>query len=130
MDLRTGDPITVYQAESSVFTWRVPNPLYFKIISATDLGARHLLLLQIRFNHNLRKALQLHKCYLNFRVWTTSRWRISSFCLVFSSRIRHYLDDLGAIGINNVIRAVAHAADTLVYVHVEEQNHIIKFNIY
>ncbi|AAU29406.1 REn protein [Corchorus yellow vein virus - [Hoa Binh]] len=130
MDLRTAEPITASQAENSAFIWEVPNPLYFRIIDAWEYNRRNILMFQIRFNHNLRRRLHLHKCFLNFRIWTTSSWLIRSFFQVFCSRINRYLYNIGVIGINNVIRAIQYAVDSLPYVECNEQQHIIKFNLY
>ncbi|QCG75874.1 replication enhancer protein [Tomato twisted leaf virus] len=132
MDSRTGENITVRQAESSVFIWEVPNPLYFKIQQVEDpihtsLRIYHI---QIRFNHNLRRALNLHKAFLNFQVWTTS---VRASGTTYLNRFRYlvllYLDRIGVIGINNVIRAVRFATDKS-YVNYVHENHEIKFNFY
>ncbi|CAA75267.1 hypothetical protein [Potato yellow mosaic Panama virus] len=132
MDSRTGELITARQAENGVFIWEIENPLYFKInrvehISYTRTRVYHL---QIRFNHNLRRALDLHKAYLNFQVWTTSMTASGSNYL---ARFRHlvlmYLDQLGVISINNVIRAVRFATDRSYVNHVLE-NHSIKLKFY
>ncbi|AGN12891.1 AL2 [Tomato bright yellow mottle virus] len=74
MDSRTGERITRRQAENGVYTWEVQNPLYFKITNVEILLHANTTVyhIQIRFNHNLRRALDLHKAYLNFQVWTTS----------------------------------------------------------
>ncbi|QIC52928.1 replication enhancer protein [Bean latent virus] len=132
MDSLTGEPITAHQAESGVFIWEVPNPLYFKITRVEDppFSLTRIFHIQIRFNHNLRRALDLHKAYLNFQVWTTLI-RVSG--TTYLNRFRHlvmlYLDNLGVISINNVIRAVAFATDRPYVTHVIE-DHSIKFNIY
>nr|AIQ85868.1 AC3 [Squash leaf curl virus] len=132
MDLRTWDDITVHQAENSVFIWEVPNPLYFKMYNVEDpLYTRtRIYHIQIRFNHNLRRALNLHKAFLNFQVWTES---IRASGTTYLNRFRHlvmlYLDRLGVIGLNNVIRAVSWATDRS-YVNYVLENHEIKFNIY
>nr|AFV52571.1 REn [Tomato leaf deformation virus] len=132
MDSRTGENITVHQAENSVFIWEVPNPLYFKIHNVEDIPSTttRVYHIQIRFNHNLRKALQLHKAFLNFQVWTTS---VQASGTTYLNRFRHlvlfYLDNLGVISINNVIRSVRFATDKPYVNHVLE-NHSIKINLY
>nr|AGH29973.1 replication-enhancer protein [Tomato yellow spot virus] len=132
MDSRTGELITVPQAENGVYIWEISNPLYFKIylveeIMYTTTKVYHI---QIRFNHNLRRALDLHKAFLNFQVWTTS---LTASGTTYLHRFRHlvmlYLDRLGIITINNVIRAVRFATDRSYVNHVLE-NHSIKFKIY
>ncbi|AOT83405.1 replication enhancer protein [Sida chlorotic vein virus] len=132
MDSRTGESITAHQAESGVYTWEITNPLYFKIYRVEDLlfTRTRVYHIQIRFNYNLRKALHLHKAYLNFQVWTTS---MTASGKTYLSRFRHlvllYLDQLGVICLNNVIRAVRFATDKS-YVNYVLENHSIKFKIY
>ncbi|ADK55014.1 replication enhancer protein [Euphorbia yellow mosaic virus-[tomato:Brazil:2001]] len=65
MDLSTGEFITVSQAENSVFIWEVPNPLYFKIIGVEDpiYTSLRIYHIQIRFNYNLRRALNLTQSF-------------------------------------------------------------------
>nr|QBI71937.1 replication enhancer protein [Tobacco leaf curl Cuba virus] len=132
MDLRTGELITAHQAENGVYIWEIENPLYFKIYRVEDLlyTRTRVYHIQIRFNHNLRRALHLHKAYLNFQVWTTSMTASGSTYLVrFSQLVNMYLDQLGVISINNVIRAVRFATDRS-YVNYVLENHSIKFKIY
>nr|QHB15469.1 REn [Euphorbia mosaic virus] len=132
MDSRTGESITASQAENSVFIWEVPNPLYFKMCRVEDPPHTWVRIyhIQIRFNYNLRKELNLHQAYLNFQVWTTS---VRASGTTYLSRFRHlvmlYLDRLGVIGINNVIRAVRFATDRS-YVNYVLEDHQIKVNIY
>nr|ABC74548.1 replication enhancer protein [Tomato chino La Paz virus] len=132
MDSRTGESITAEQAESSVFIWEVPNPLYFTILSVEDPIHTNTKIyhIQIRFNHNLRKALHLHKAYLNYQIWTTSvRASGTNYLNRFKYLVLLYLDRLGVICINNVIRAVRFATDKSYVNHVLE-NYSIKFKIY
>ncbi|CAP07291.1 REn [Euphorbia mosaic Peru virus] len=132
MDLSTGEFITVSQAENSVFIWEVPNPLYFKIIRVEDpiYTSVRIYHIQVRFNYNLRRALNLRKAFLNFQVWTTS---IRASGMIYLSRFRHlvlmYIDQLGVVGLNHVIRAVRFATDRS-YVNYVLENHEIKFNFY
>ncbi|ADN84046.1 replication enhancement protein [Rhynchosia rugose golden mosaic virus-[Cuba:Camaguey:171:2009]] len=132
MDSRTGELITARQAENGVYIWEIENPLYFKIYRVEDLlyTKTRVYHVHIRFNHNLRRALHLHKAYLNFQVWTTSMTASGS---IYLARFRHlvnlYLDQLGVISLNNVIRAVRFATDRSYVNHVLE-NHSIKFKFY
>nr|ATY73871.1 replication enhancer protein [Sida golden mosaic Honduras virus] len=132
MDSRTGELITVPQAENGVYIWEIENPLYFRMYRVEDpiYTRTRIYTIQIRFNHNLRRALHLHKAYLNFQVWTISMTASGS---TYLARFRHlvnlYLDRLGVISINNVIRAVRFATDRSYINHVLE-NHSIKFKIY
>nr|QHA25026.1 replication enhancer protein [Soybean blistering mosaic virus] len=132
MDSRTGELITAPQAENGVFIWEISNPLYFKITNVEDplYTNTRIYHLQIRFNHNMRTALDLHKAFLNFQIWTTS---LTASGTTYLNRFRHlvllYLDQLGVISINNVIRAVRSATDRSYVNHVLE-NHSIKFKLY
>lgn len=74
MDSRTGEPITALQAQSGAYIWLCPEPLHFRLtkhLGRTSLEGLDIIHLQIRFNHNLRKALDLHRCFFDFRIWTT-----------------------------------------------------------
>nr|AEI91424.1 replication enhancer [Abutilon mosaic Brazil virus] len=132
MDSRTGELITARQAENGVYIWEITNPLYFKIIRVEDppYTRTRVYHIQIRFNHNLRRALGLHKAFLNFQVWTTS---LTASGTTYLTRFRHlvmlYLEQLGVIALNNVIRAVRFATDRSYVNHVLE-NHSIKFKFY
>ncbi|AAF06956.1 AC3 [Pepper golden mosaic virus] len=132
MDSRTGESITVRQAENSVFIWKVPNPLFFKIqrVEAPLDTRTRIYYIEVRFNHNLRRALALHKSFLHFQVWTTSMTASGTTYLNrFKFRIMLYLHRLGAIGINNVIRAVRFATDKS-YVNYVLEHHEIKYKLY
>nr|CDW92213.1 replication enhancer protein [Tomato leaf curl Mali virus] len=134
MDLRTGEHITALQAQSGVFIWELNNPLYFRIIKHISRPFNRnydMISVQIRFNHNLRKELGIHKCYLNFQIWTTLRPQTGHFLRVFRTQIIKYLDNLNVISINNIIRAVNHVLYNILdnIINVSE-NHEIKFNIY
>ncbi|AAY33836.1 AC3 protein [Potato yellow mosaic virus] len=132
MDSRTGELITARQAENGVFTWEIENPLYFKINRVEDVlyTRTRIYSVQVRFNHNLRKALDLHKAYLNFQVWTTSMTASGSTYLArFRQLVLLYLNQLGVISINNVIKAVRFATDRS-YVNYVLENHSIKLKFY
>nr|AIN36247.1 REN [Macroptilium yellow spot virus]AIN36317.1 REN [Macroptilium yellow spot virus] len=132
MDSRTGEPITAHQAESGVYIWEISNPLYFKISNVEDPlhTMTRIYHVQIRFNHNLRKALALHKAYLNFQVWTISlRASGTTYLVRFKYLVMLYLERIGVISLNNVIRAVRFATDKS-YVNYVLENHEIKFKFY
>ncbi|AAD09666.1 AL3 protein [Tomato mottle Taino virus] len=132
MDSRTGELITAHQAENGVYIWEIQNPLYFKMYRVEDLlfTRTRVYHAQIRFNHNLRRALHLHKAYLNFQVWTTSTTASGSTYLArFRFLVNMYLDQIGVISINNVIRAVRFATNRA-YVNYVLENHSIKFKFY
>ncbi|AGL72224.1 REn [Sida micrantha mosaic virus] len=132
MDSRTGELITAHQAENGVYIWEIPNPLYFKTYKVEDLlyTRTRVYHIQIRFNHNLRRVLGLHKAYLNFQVWTTSLTASGTTYLIRLRRlVMMYLDQLGVITLNNVIRAVRFATDKA-YVNYVLEDHDIKFKFY
>nr|CAJ78282.1 AC3 protein [East African cassava mosaic Kenya virus] len=134
MDSRTGELITAPQARSGVFTWEITNPLYFEITNHVKRPGHmnhDIITLQIRFNHNLRKALGIHKCFLNFRVWTTLRPQTGLFFRVFRYQVLKYLDMIGVISINTVLLAVDHVLyDVLLNTLQVTEQHAIKFNLY
>nr|AAF44671.1 replication enhancement protein [Rhynchosia golden mosaic virus] len=132
MDSRTGEPITACQATNGVFIWEIQNPLYFKIIKVEQPLHTHskVFPIQIRATHNLRRALGLHKAFFNFQVWTTLTTASGPIYLSrFKLLVMSYLDSLGVISVNNVIRAVRFATDKH-YVNDVLENHEIKYNIY
>nr|AQX36229.1 replication enhancer [Watermelon chlorotic stunt virus] len=134
MDFRTGEYITADQAWNGVFTWTINNPLYFKIIDHNDrpfLCDHDIIKMQIRFNHNLRRALGIHKAFLNFRILTTLRPQTGRFLRVFRTQVLKYLDMLGVISLNLVVRAVSHVLENVLVGTIEvQENHIIKFDLY
>nr|AEG90009.1 replication enhancer [East African cassava mosaic Kenya virus]AEG90015.1 replication enhancer [East African cassava mosaic Kenya virus] len=134
MDSRTGELITAPQAKNGVFTWEITNPLYFDITNHDRRPGNmnhDIITIQIRFNHNIRKALGIHKCFLNFKVWTTLRPPTGLFLKVFRYQVLKYLDMIGVISINTVIQAVDHVLYNVLLntLQVTEQ-HAIKFNLY
>ncbi|CAJ87648.1 AC3 protein [Siegesbeckia yellow vein Guangxi virus] len=134
MDSRTGELITAAQAQSGVYIWTVPNPLYFKItdhLSRPFNKDQDRITIQIQFNYNLRTQLGIHKCFLIFEVWTRLHPQTWRFLRVFKTQVMQYLDNLGVISINNVIRAVDHVLyNKLQQTMYVKEFHDIKFNIY
>nr|SIW61212.1 Replication enhancer protein [Ageratum enation virus] len=134
MDSRTGGLINAAQAENGVFIWEIQNPLYFKITEHHNqpfLMKEDIITVQIQFNYNLRKALGIHKCFLVYRIWMTSQPQTGRFLRVFKTQVLKYLNNLGVISINNVIRSVDHVLwDVLEHIVYVEQSYSIKFNIY
>nr|AVH79727.1 replication enhancer protein [Tomato leaf curl Joydebpur virus] len=134
MDSRTGELITAAQAENGVYIWEITNPLYFKITEHHNrpfLRNPDIITVQIRFNHNLRKALGIHKCFLTFRIWTTLQPQTGHFLRVFRTQVLQFLNNFAVISINNVIRAVDHVLWNVIAhtIHVQ-QWYAIKYNIY
>nr|URM59577.1 replication enhancer protein [Tomato yellow leaf curl virus] len=134
MDSRTGELITAHQAQNGVFIWEIENPLYFKITNHDErpfLMSHDIISIQIRFNHNIRKVLGIHKCYLNFQIWTTLRPQTGRFLRVFRYQVLKYLDSLGVFSINNVIRAVDRELyDVLETTLKVTERHDIKYKFY
>nr|CDN40946.1 Replication Enhancer Protein [Cotton leaf curl Burewala virus] len=134
MDSRTREPITAAQAGNGAYIWEVPNPLYFKIISHVNrpfTTNMDILTIRIQFNHNLRKALGIHKCFIAFRIWMTSQPPTGRFLRVFRTQVLKYLNNLGIVSINNVVRAVDHVLwNVLQHAVFVDQSSSIKFNIY
>nr|QIH45510.1 replication enhancer protein [Synedrella leaf curl virus] len=134
MDSRTGELITAAQAENGVYIWEIQNPLYFKIIEHHNrqfLMKEDIITLQIQFNYNLRKALGVHKCFLVYRIWTTLQPQTGRFLRVFKTQVLKFLNNLGVISLNNVIRAVNYVLwDALTQTTFVDSSHIIKFNLY
>nr|WNV28190.1 Replication enhancer protein [Tomato leaf curl Karnataka virus] len=134
MDSRTGELITAARAESGVYTWEIRNPLYFKITEHDNrpfLMNQDIITVQIQFNHNLRKVLGIHKCFLVFQIWMASQPQTGRFLRVFKTQVLKYLNNLGIISINNVNRAVDHVVwNVLHHVVYVDQTYSIKFNIY
>nr|UOL66014.1 replication enhancer protein [Tomato leaf curl New Delhi virus] len=133
-DSRTGEYITVDRAESGVYIWEVPNPLYFKVMKHHERALNtenDIITIRIQFNHNLRKALGIHQCFLIFQIWTGLRPPIGLFLKVFKTQVLKYLDMLGVISIYNVIRAVYHVLDDVLEKTIDvSTTYDVKLNIY
>ncbi|CAH17666.1 AC3 protein [Stachytarpheta leaf curl virus - [Hn34]] len=134
MDFRTGEPITAAQAENGAYIWTVRNPLYFKITQHDQrpFSTNHdVITLQVQFNYNLRKALGIHQCFLICRIWTRLRPQTWRFLKVFKYQCIKYLDNLGVISINNVIRAFSHVLYNVLEGTIDDElSSIIKFSLY
>nr|QTZ97480.1 replication enhancer protein [Tomato leaf curl Chuxiong virus] len=134
MDSRTGELITAAQAENGVYIWEIQNPLYFKITEHQNrpfLMKEDIITIQIQFNYNLRKALGVHKCFLVYQIWMTSQPQTGRFLRVFKTRVLKFLNNLGVISLNNVVRAVNHVLwDVLEHIVYVNQSYSIKFNLY
>ncbi|AEI73663.1 REn [Bhendi yellow vein mosaic Maharashtra virus [India:Varanasi:2008]] len=112
MDSRTGERITAAHSTK----WRLylggsKSPFYFKILSHDNrpfTTNMDIITMRIQFNYNLRKALGVHKCFLTFRIWTTLHPPTGLFLRVFKTQVLKYLNNLGVISLNLVIKAVEH----------------------
>nr|ALF37734.1 replication enhancer [Beet curly top virus] len=108
-DFRTEEPITLQQATISIPVDLVPNPLYLKLQDFFRSGPVYQLKVQTRLNHNLRKYVSLHKCWIDLTITASHRTLTGDrFLKVLKKRLEIYLDNLGLICINNVIRGLNH----------------------
>ncbi|ACA96942.1 AC3 [Gossypium darwinii symptomless virus] len=134
MDSRTGALIPAAQAKNGVYMWKVPNPLYFKILNHDNRPFRtnmDIRTLRIHFDYNLRKALGIHKCFLTFRIWTALHPPSGLFLRVFKTQVLKYLNNLGVISLNLVIKAVEHVLYNVINqtMYVDQYSDI-KFKLY
>nr|WAJ60009.1 replication enhancer protein [Horsegram yellow mosaic virus] len=111
MDFRTGDNITAAQLRNGVYIWEVRNPLSFKILQHRPMGAgSRMIVTQIRlmFNHGLKKALQMHKCFLDLKLYHYMTATSGMILSIFRNQLFRYLNNLGVISLNNVLNGASH----------------------
>nr|ALH21967.1 replication enhanced protein [Horsegram yellow mosaic virus]QHD57737.1 replication enhancer protein [Horsegram yellow mosaic virus]QHD57770.1 replication enhancer protein [Horsegram yellow mosaic virus]UOW59953.1 replication enhancer protein [Horsegram yellow mosaic virus]UVJ88634.1 replication enhancer protein [Horsegram yellow mosaic virus] len=111
MDFRTGDNITAAQLRNGVYIWEVRNPLSFKILQHRPMGAgSRMIVTQIRlmFNHGLKKALQMHKCFLDLKLYHYMTATSGMILSIFRNQLFRYLNNLGVISIGNVLSGASH----------------------
>nr|AHB73976.1 AC3 [Tomato leaf curl Karnataka virus] len=134
MDSRTGELITAAQAENGVYIWEIQNPLYFKITEHHNrpcMMNQDIILVQVQFNHNLRKVVGIHKWFLVYRAWMTSQPPTVRLLRVFKTQVLKYLNNLGVISIYNVNRAVDHVLwNVLHHVVYVDLTYSVKSTIY
>ncbi|QIV15577.1 C3 protein [Apple geminivirus] len=109
MDSRTGESITPYQANYAIYTWSLKNPIHVSIdlIRPAYMSEDQQIHFTVKFNHNLRKALHLHKCWITCRIWTSlTTSAASSLRSRIEFHLMNYLDSVGVISINYVIEAI------------------------
>ncbi|ARR74678.1 replication enhancer protein [Pepper yellow dwarf virus - Mexico] len=108
-DFRTEEPITLQQATNSVPVASVPNPLYFKLLWFERYGTVYQLKVQIRFNHNLRKSLNLHKCWMDLTITGSHRTLTGDrFLKVLKSQVDLAIRRRSSLSINIVIDILNH----------------------
>ncbi|ACM44489.1 C3 protein [Beet curly top virus] len=108
-DFRTEEPITLQQATNSIPVDLVPNPLYLKLQDFFRSGPVYQLKVQMRFNHNLRKSFNLHKCWIDLTITGSHRTLTGDrFLKVLKNRVDRDIDNLGSLSINIVIRGLNH----------------------
>ena len=108
MDFRTGEDIKPLVANAGVFSWELKNPIWIRVQDLTWLNNNpQVYHVHMRFNHNLRKPLHLNKCWISFRLQTQHKrcWE-PSFKRILHHFIFRFLDNIGVISINYVIRAI------------------------
>ncbi|AWV91699.1 C3 Ren [Sesame yellow mosaic virus] len=108
-DFRTGEPITAMETMIGTYTWEVPNPLYLKQIYFHRFGEVFQARWQIRFNNNLRRHLNIHKCWMEFTMTGSHRNLTGQrFSTTFLRRLYKYLDNVGVISIQLVVKGIGH----------------------
>nr|QES95391.1 replication enhancer protein [Okra enation leaf curl virus] len=134
MGSRAGERVTAAPTMKGGFFWEVPNPLYFKILNPDNRPFptnMDIITKRVQFNYNLWRALGVHKCFLNYRVWTTLHPPTCLFLRVFKTQVLKYLNNLGVISINLVIKAVEHVLYNVIQqtMYVDQYSDI-KFDLY
>nr|APB53984.1 replication enhancer [Beet curly top virus] len=108
-DFRTELPITLEQATKSTPTTSVPNPLYFKLLWFERYGTIYQLKVQMRFNHNLRKSLNLHKCWIDMTITGSHRTLTGErFLRVLKNQVDREIKKRSSLSINIVIEILNH----------------------
>nr|QQL11608.1 replication enhancer protein [Mungbean yellow mosaic India virus] len=110
MDFRTGEYITAAQLKSGVYIWEVQNPLSFKIMHHSPIlaGSRMMVTrLRIMFNHGLKKALGMHKCFLDSKLYHYLTATSGMILLIFRRQLFKFLNNLGVISLANILYFVS-----------------------
>nr|AMD16449.1 replication enhancer [Beet curly top virus] len=108
-DFRTEEPITLQQATNSIPVDLVPNPLYLKLQDFFRTGPVYQLKVQIRFNHNLRKYLNLHKCWIDLTITGSHRTLTGDrFLRVLKNQVDREIKKRSFLSINIVIEILNH----------------------
>lgn len=108
-DFRTEEPITLQQATNSIPVDLVPNPLYLKLQDFFRTGPVYQLKVQIRFNHNLRKYLNLHKCWIDLTITGSHRTLTGDrFLRVLKNQVDREIKKRSSLSINIVIQILNH----------------------
>lgn len=134
MDERTREELSYTQCINATLFETVPNPLYFVVLKHEErpfLKPFNIIEVQIRFNGNLRRQLSIHKCCINYKIWTTLTASPEAFLDRFKYIVMNYLDNLGMISINNVVKAVQYFYDRYAnHILQIEQTESIMFNLF
>nr|ANY59209.1 C3 [Beet curly top virus] len=108
-DFRTKLPITLGQATKSTTAKSGPNPLYFKLPMLEKNGSVYQLKVQMRFNHNLRKSLNLHKCWIDMTITGSHRTLTGDrFLRVLKTQVDREIKKRSSLSINIVTEILNH----------------------
>nr|ADW24245.1 REn protein [Kudzu mosaic virus] len=138
MDLRTGVSITAAQLENGVFTWEVANPLSFKIMDHDRVWYHNLIqwqkfrtTIRIMFNHSLKKALGIHKAFLDLTIYHRFIQPSGRICSTFRRQLLRYINNLGVISLSTVLQACSHVLFN-VFEHVDDVtlSHNVQYKLY
>nr|URY16863.1 C3 [Soybean yellow leaf curl virus]WIF18908.1 C3 [Soybean stay-green associated virus] len=129
-DYRTGESLTHIQKITSVYYDDLHNPISLKLERDWETATppfHQAFQIRLMFNHNLRKALGLQKCWLHLKVWTTlTTAGPTSVLSRFRFHIMYYLNSLGVISIKDVIDALHYVIDKCIWI---DQMYVINGNI-
>nr|AMD16456.1 replication enhancer [Beet curly top virus]WGU24584.1 replication enhancer [Beet curly top virus] len=131
-DFRTEEPITLQQATNSIPVDLVPNPLYLKLQDFFRTGPVYQLKVQIRFNHNLRKYLNLHKCWIDLTITGSHRTLTGDrFLRVLKNQVDREIKKRSSLSINIVIEILNHVLYSVFnFVNSVIQNTSIAMKLY
>nr|UPO25234.1 REn [Beet curly top virus] len=131
-DFRTGDPITLQQATRAVQVASVPNPLYIKLLWFQRYGPVYQTKVQIRFNHNLRRFLNLHKCWIDLTITGSHRTLTGDrFLRVLKRQLQLAITRRETISINIVVNILEYILyDVFNFVSSVIQDTSIAMNLY
>lgn len=131
-DFRTEEPITLQQATNSIPVDLVPNPLYLKLQDFFRTGPVYQLKVQIRFNHNLRKYLNLHKCWIDLTITGSHRTLTGDrFLRVLKNQVDREIKKRSSLSINIVIEILNHVLYSVFnFVNSAIQNTSIAMKLY
>nr|AMD16400.1 replication enhancer [Beet curly top virus] len=131
-DFRTEEPITLQQATNSIPVDLVPNPLYLKLQEFFRTGPVYQLKVQIRFNHNLRKYLNLHKCWIDLTITGSHRTLTGDrFLRVLKNQVDREIKKRSSLSINIVIEILNHVLYSVFnFVNSVIQNTSIAMKLY
>ncbi|WAB58491.1 replication enhancer protein [Cajanus scarabaeoides yellow mosaic virus] len=93
MDLRTGELITASQANNGAYIWGITNPLSFKVLtheSPWDITTMNRTVVRIMFNHQLKKALGMHKCFLDLTIYHRFKTTSGRILIIFRNQLLRY----------------------------------------